>query len=154
MSRRVNLYDAFSGMNSAEKMALVSFLRKNSEDQDTSTIMDSVDYALKNKPSFGGFIFTCWENSRLIAAILVNKTGMSGLTPSCQMVYACLDSQYSQEPEILQQLVKKAIRQAKGEIGLHLRPDNPVIPIFRSLGFQEEYVDLRFGKKVAPAAGS
>ncbi|GAB5555666.1 MAG: hypothetical protein Sapg2KO_52570 [Saprospiraceae bacterium] len=154
MSRRVSLYDAFSGMSSGEKMALVNFLRNNSEDQDASTILDAVDYALKNKPSFGGYIFTCWENSRLIAAVLVNKTGMSGPTPSCQMMYACLDHQYQEEPEILQRLVKKAIRQAKGEIGLRLRPDHPALSIFRSLGFQEEYVDLRFGKPTASAASS
>lgn len=154
MSRRVSLYDAFSGMSSGEKMALVNFLRNNSEDQDASTILDAVDYALKNKPSFGGYIFTCWENSRLIAAVLVNKTGMSGPTPSCQMMYASLDHQYQEEPEILQRLVKKAIRQAKGEIGLRLRPDHPALSIFRSLGFQEEYVDLRFGKPAASAASS
>lgn len=152
MSRRVSLYDAFSGMSSGEKMALVNFLRTNNEDQDASSILDAVDYALKNKPSFGGYIFTCWENSRLIAAVLVNKTGMSGPTPSCQMIYACLDSQFSNEPEILQRLVKKAVQQAKGEIGLRLRPDNPALSIFRSLGFQEEYVDLRFGKPTVQAA--
>lgn len=152
MSRRVSLYDAFSGMSSGEKMALVNFLRNNSEAQDASTILDAVDYALKNKPSFGGYIFTCWENNRLIAAVLVNKTGMSGPTPSCQMMYACLDKQYEDEPEILQRLVKKAIRQAKGEIGLRLRPNHPALSIFRSLGFQEEYVDLRFGKPTVSAA--
>lgn len=144
MSRRVNLYDAFSGMNSGERMALINFLRKHNVDQEANAIIDAVDYALKNKPSFGGFIFTCWENSRIIAAVLVNKTGMSGNQPGHQMVYADLCGEFSEETDILEELIRKSIRHAKGEIGLHLKPDHPALPIFRSLGFQEQYVELRF----------
>lgn len=152
MSRCVNLYDAFTGMNSGEKMALINFLRLHHPDQDSSEILDVVDYALKNKPSFGGFIFTCWENSRMIATVLVNKTGMSGSQAPYQMVYAHLCPHFQAEQSILEELIRKAIRHAKGEISLHLKPDHPALPIFRSLGFQEQYVELRFPhKEMTPA---
>lgn len=153
MSRCVHLYNAFTGMNTGEKMALVNFLYKHNPCQDQSAILDSVDYALKNKPSFGGFIFTCWENSILIAAVLVNKTGMSGSQPDHQMVYANLCPKYKEETLILEELIQKAMRHAKGEIGLHLKPDHPALPIFRSLGFQEQYVELRFCKSEVNPVG-
>ncbi|HKK76610.1 MAG TPA: hypothetical protein VJ953_16155 [Saprospiraceae bacterium] len=152
MSRCVHLYDAFTGMNSGEKMALVNFLRKHNPDQDSSIILDSIDYALKNKPSFGGFVFTCWENSRIVAAVLVNKTGMSGSQAPYQMVYANLCLQLQEEHTILEELIRKAIRHAKGEIGLHLKPDHPALPIFRALGFEEQYVELRFSSPQAVPA--
>lgn len=135
-------------------MALINFLRKHNTDQDPNSIIDAVDYALKNKPSFGGFIFTCWENSRILAAALVNKTGMSGNQPGNQMVYANLSHEHSAETEILEELIRKSIRHAKGEIGLHLKPDHPALPIFRSLGFQEQYVELRFASPKVVSAGA
>ena len=149
MSLRVQLYDAFSGINFGEKSEVVKFLLKNSEECDDSTIRDAIDYALKNKPSFGGFIFTAWNASRPIAAVLVNKTGMSGFTPSYQMVYACLDDTSKEANKALRDLVQRSIKSAKGDIGLHLKPDNPALPIFRSMGFQEQYLELRFEQNIA-----
>lgn len=149
MSRYVNLYDAFTGITSGEKMALVNFLHKQNPNQDPSTILDTVDYALKNKPSFGGFILTCWENSRIIAAVLLNNTGMSGNQPGHQIAYAHLCPSHQEESAILEELICRATRHARGEIGLHLKPDHPALPIFRSLGFQEQYLELRFSSPQA-----
>lgn len=144
MSRRVQRYDAFSGIGPAEKAAIVKFLFQHSEDKDSNTIREAMDYALKNKPSFGGFIFTCWEASRPIAVVLVNNTGMSGFSPQYLLVYACLDPDLHEEPQILCELVRQAVRHCHGDIALHLRPDSPALPVFQSLGFREQYLELRF----------
>ena len=146
MNRRITLYDAFTGMNAGEKGALVHFLRKQNPDQTPAAILDAVDYALKNKPSFGGFIFTCWENANIIAAVLVNNTGMSGNEPRHQIAYADFCPKHSQSKFALKELSQKAIRHARGEIGLHLKPGHPALPIFRAIGFQEQYVELRFSQ--------
>jgi hypothetical protein len=79
---------------------------------------------------------------------------MSGNQPGNQMVYANLSHEHSAETEILEELIRKSIRHAKGEIGLHLKPDHPALPIFRSLGFQEQYVELRFASPKVVSAGA
>ena len=147
MSLRVQLYDAFSGINSGEKSALVKFLLCNSEETDASVIEEAIDHALKIKPSFGGFIFTTWEAGRLMAAVLVNKTGMSGFNPGCLLTYACVDKSHRQKTKILRDLIQRTIKNAKGDIGLHLKRDSPALPIFESLGFEEQYLELRFEQK-------
>ena len=154
MSLRVHLYDAFSGINSGDKSALIKFLHKNSEERNVSTIRDAIDYALKNKPSFGGFIFSAWDAGRPIAVVLVNETGMSGFAPSYQLVYAHLDETYPDASSVLKNLIQRTMRHVKGEIGLHLKPDSPALPIFRSLGFQEQYLELRFNKQRTAASAS
>jgi hypothetical protein len=146
MSRRVQRYDAFSGMGPAEKADIVKFLFHHSDDKDSNTIREAIDYALKNKPSFGGFIFTCWEANQPIAVVLVNNTGMSGFSPQYLLVFACLHPDYHAAPEILSELVQQAVRQCRGEIALHLKPDSPALPVFQALGFREQYLELRFSE--------
>ncbi len=152
MKRYIHLYDAFSGINSGDKARLIKFLHKNSEEKDVSVIEDAIDYALKIKPSFGGYIFTSWEEKQLLGLVLVNKTGMGGFNPGHLMVYACLEQSFQHKPKILKELIQRAMRHCKGEIALHLRPDNPALPIFKSMGFQEQYLELRLPAKVGAAA--
>jgi len=152
MSYRVQRYDAFSGMGPAEKTALVNFLHKNSEEKDINIIKDAIDYALKNKPSFGGIIFMCWEDRRPIGAVLLNNTGMGEYSPKHLLVYAYQDPEFHKEPQILVGLISKAIQDCKGEIAMHLKPGNPTLSVFQSLGFQEQYVELRFNDQIPVAS--
>ena len=154
MSFRVQCYDAFSGLGPGERIALVNFIHRSSEEEDRGVIREAIDYALKNKPSFGGFIFVCWQERRPIACVLVNKTGMSGFLPSHLLVYASLDKEFHGQPEILDDLVRKTTRRCKGEVALHLKPDSPSLPLFQALGFQEHYVELRFNNQVSLSSAS
>ena len=151
MQRYIHLYDAFSGINSGDKSRLIKFLLKNSEEKGVSVIEDAIDYALKIKPSFGGYIFTAWEEKQLVGLVLVNKTGMGGFTPGHLMVYACVDKASKNKAKVLKELIQRSVKRCKGEMALHLRPDNPALPIFKSLGFQEQFLELRLPAKVGVA---
>ena len=153
MNRRVQLYDSFTGLTPPERAAVVHLLCQNSDSTNGEEIAEALDYALKNRPSFGGYIFTLWENDQVISCVVVNQTGMGPYNPGYVLVYAVLHPDYLQEEDLLQDLVQRAVRHAKGEIAMHLRPNNPGIDLFKRMGFTEKYVELRLNPKVRAAAG-
>lgn len=146
MPYRVQLYDAFSGIMPPERTAVIRFLKQYSESVNGEQISEALDYALKNKPSFGGFIFTAWNDDDLISCVVANKTGMGAYTPSYLLVYAVLHPDYQEQESILHDLVNRSIRHAKGEIALHLPPGSPGIDLFKKMGFQEQYIELRLNQ--------
>lgn len=143
MSYRVQLYDAFSGIMPPERNAIIRLIQEHSESVQGEQISEALDYALKNKPSFGGFIFTTWNNDQLISCVVVNKTGMGAYNPSYVLVYAVLHPAYREEETVLQELVNRSIMHAKGEMALHLPAGSPGIDLFKKMGFQEQYIELR-----------
>ena len=81
-------YDAFTGIGFSKKKALIGFLNQYSEVNwiDTSAIQKAVEYSIKEMPSFGGFIVTAEKNHQILAALVVNKTGMMGYMPEYVVV--------------------------------------------------------------------
>lgn len=146
MPYRVQLYDAFSGIMPPERNAVIRFVDQYSESVNGEQISEALDYALKNKPSFGGFIFTCWNDDEVISCVVINKTGMEAYNPSYVLVYAVLHPEYMEEESVLQDLVRRSILHAKGEIALHLPSGSPGIDLFKKMGFQEQYVELRLSQ--------
>jgi len=78
-----NHYDAYTGISFSKKNAIVQFLHKHLESSwvKETAILKAVEYATKEIPSFGGFVLTAEENEEIVAALIVNKTGLSGLMP-------------------------------------------------------------------------
>lgn len=153
MNRRVQLYDAFTGMTPPDRAAMVQFIRQFGDADNGEEISEALDYALKNKPSFGGYIFACWDHYDLVSCVVVNQTGMGEYNPGYVLVYAVTDPTSPKGESILQDLVQRAVQHAKGEIALHLRPNNPGIALFKRIGFREQYVELRMNAPVRAAVG-
>jgi len=144
MSQQYKIYDAFTGISTLEKSVLTKFICQHSEDCEQDSIAEALDYAVKNKPSFGGFVYTLWTSEQLTAAVVVNKTGMSGFKPSFLIVFAVLDTQrWPKDAHLLKDLLQQVVDYANGEIALQLRPNNPTFSLFKQIGFEEHYVELR-----------
>lgn len=147
MSFETTLYDAFTGMNAAEKSAVINFLFEKTENVTKSNIREAVEYALKNKPSFGGFVLTAHVSRQLIGAIVVNRTGMEGYNPNNLFVYVTFHEDYRNDETTMLQILKKAIDLTDGDIALHVEPRNPVLRLYKKIGFEAQYLELRFPKK-------
>ena len=87
MSSQTTTYTAFSGMSPIEKNALISFICENAGNSSKSEVQEALDYALKRKPSFGGFVVVITDGKPIIGAIIVNQTGMKGYNPNNICVY-------------------------------------------------------------------
>lgn len=142
------LYNAYTKVPMFEKSPLINFIRDNSENKEVSTQMvrEAVDYAIKEIPSFGGFILTAQEEGKMVGAIVVNKTGLNGGNPKHRVVYLSIREDYRQQ-NIGSELIKKAVHFAKGDISLRVGYESDAIELYKSLGFQPKYVEMRLSVK-------
>jgi [ribosomal protein S18]-alanine N-acetyltransferase len=93
----------------------------------------------------GGFVVAARENGKIVGAVVINKTGMSGYIPENILVYIAVDA--SQRGKgVGKKLMKTAIDLAKGDIALHVEPDNPAKKLYESLGFTNKYLEMRLKK--------
>lgn len=131
-----------------EKKQIIKFLFKHLEqygDPETD-ISDAVGYSLgeNNKP--GGLIITAKnENSSLLGAVVINKTGMGGYIPENILVYIATDKNVRGKG-IGKTLMQKAIQSSQGDIALHCEPENPAKHLYEKLGFTSKYLEMRLKK--------
>jgi len=108
-------------------------------------IMKCLDYALDQAADKGGFVVLAREDGQIVGAVVINKTGMSGYIPENILVYIAVDA--SQRGKgVGKKLMKTAIDLAKGDIALHVEPDNPAKKLYESLGFTNKYLEMRLQK--------
>lgn len=146
------LYDAYTGMSPAEKSAVVNFLCEHNENTNRQGAKEAVEYAIKHKPSFGGFVLTVHEGRQIIAAIVVNRTGMEGYNPNNLFVYVTFHKDYCNNEMTIREVMNKAISYAEGDIAFHVEPGNPALKFYKKLGFKAQYLELRFNKQEQQAA--
>ena len=110
-------YDAFTGISFSKKNAIVQFLQKHLEDSwvENAAILKAVEYAIKEIPSFGGFVLTAEKNEEIVAVLVVNKTGLSGLMPEYLAVLQATKP-VAKGKLITRKLEEKAIVLSKGDI--------------------------------------
>jgi len=115
----ISKYDAFSTMNFFKKTALVEFLCAVNEipASKRERVVQSIDYALKETISFGGFIVSLEKEDKFIGAVIVNKSGMGGFLPDNLVVLSGVAPVAAQE-EIIALLLKEADMYTMGNIAI------------------------------------
>lgn len=108
-------------------------------------IMKCLDYALSSFGHQGGYVVMARENNEIKGAVVVNKTGMSGYIPDNILVYIAVHSD-QRGKGVGKELMQKAISMAKGDIALHVEPDNPAKFLYEKLGFTNKYLEMRLKK--------
>lgn len=148
----IHLYNAYSGMNPRERNELVKFLVKNVPSDNRQYIGGAIDYALKVRPSFGGFIITAQDGDNIVAAVVANKTGLEGYGPSYVLAYAVFHPDAASCDPLVQQIFRKVSACADGDISMRLTPRSPALKLFKKIGFKSEYIELRLHKPAQAAA--
>lgn len=144
MESFIRLYNAGTDMDQWEKAAVVHFLHVHGIGISYQVARNAVDCVLKHTPSFGGFILADWMGDQLRALVMVNRTGMSGFGPDNLISFAVVNGTEECSLQVLENLIRQAIHLSDGEIAFHLPKRHPAIKLFRELGFEQEYVELRF----------
>ncbi len=109
-------------------------------------IKKAVDYALSPYPGEGGFVLVEYEGRRVVGAVVVNKTGMSGYIPENILVYIAVHGDMRGKG-VGKKLMEKAKEVATGDIALHVEPDNPAVHLYEKTGFTNKYLEMRFSKE-------
>ena len=106
-------------------------------------ILKCIDYAMN--PEKGGNIIVGIENEIIVGVVILNNTGMGGFIPENILVYIAVDN--SQRGKGFgKKLMQKAIDTVKGDIALHVEPDNPAKILYEKLGFTNKYLEMRLVK--------
>lgn len=108
-------------------------------------IMNCLDYALGRIEGRKGFIMLAKEDNEILGVVVVCETGMSGFVPENLLVYIAVD-QKTRGRGIGKILIEKVIETARGDIALHVEPDNPALRLYQRTGFTNKYLEMRYRK--------
>lgn len=141
-------FDDKNKPSAIEKEQIIGFLETNLEQYGDpySDILKCVDYALKENHSPGGFIEVASIDNAIVGVVIINETGMQDYIPENILVYIATDASMRGKG-IGTQLMQRAIKNAKGDIALHVEPDNPAKKLYESLGFTNKYLEMRLKNK-------
>jgi len=137
------IFDAYTKINPYNKERLINFLCQNHKRGfDVSCDCNlAVEYALKEIPSFGGFVLIAELEANIVAALIVNRSGIQGNNSQNNLVYFEVKEGFH---KIGRNLLDKAIKLSNSDISIHLEPDNPMMDLFVKMGFQPAHVVMRF----------
>ena len=132
----------------AEKKEIVDFLHEHLDQYRDSKpdIERCINFALKEINSFGGFILVSTENDLINGAVIVNRTGMGGYIPENILVYIATHKDFRGKG-VGKKLMEITINETKGDIALHVEPNNPARFLYEKYGFTNPYLEMRLKKK-------
>ena len=124
---------------------IAEFLFKHLEQygDKTEDILKCINYAMN--PENGGSIIVGLDKDKIVGVVILNNTGMGGFIPENILVYIAVDNT-QRGKGFGKKLMQKAIDTAKGDIALHVEPDNPAKGLYESLGFTNKYLEMRLTK--------
>lgn len=125
---------------------IANFLFKHLEEygDPKEQILACLDYVFN--PDKGGFVALAYTDAKeIMAATIVNRTGMSGYIPENILVYIAVDAQ-TRGQGIGKSLMQMALENAEGDVALHVEPDNPAKHLYTKLGFTNKYLEMRYQK--------
>ena len=145
---QTKIYHPASRPSTAEKEEIINFLYHHLDEygDKKEDIEKAIDYSLQNNQSPGGFVMVKKDDNKdIAAAVVVNKTGMTGYIPDNILVYIATNKD-QRGKGVGKSLMNEAIDYAEGDIALHVEPDNPAKKLYEKLGFTNKYLEMRLKK--------
>jgi len=143
-------YQTLTSIDSAtmlQKNEIADFLYTHLDEygDQKADILKCLDYALSSFGHQGGFVVMGRESGAIKGAVVVNHTGMSGYIPENILVYIAVHAD-QRGKGVGKELMQRAIKTAKGDIALHVEPDNPAKHLYEKIGFTNKYLEMRLKK--------
>ncbi len=144
---QTKVFNTVKKPNLKEKESIINFLFENLQEygDPKSDIEKCMDYALKETPSFGGFVLVSFFENEISGVVIVNQTGMKDYIPENILVYIATHKKHRGKG-IGKALMQKTIELAEGSIALHVEPDNPARFLYEKVGFSSKYIEMRLKK--------
>jgi [ribosomal protein S18]-alanine N-acetyltransferase len=104
-----------------------------------------LDYAFSENKAEGGFALAAFYEGKLVGALIMNRTGMSGYIPDNILVYVAVDASYRGQG-FGRKIVEESFKHAEGKVKLHVEYDNPAKRLYERIGFTSKYAEMRYDK--------
>ena len=142
------LFNAVHVPTHAEKSEIIDFLFENLQEygDPKQDIRSAMEYATKERLSFGGFIIVATIENKIVGASVVNQTGMNGYIPENILVYIATSKNHRGQG-IGKKVMEMVISHAKGDIALHVEKDNPAKGLYEKYGFTNPYLEMRLKRE-------
>jgi hypothetical protein len=132
------VYTSFSGIDTFDKIKVLGFFEKNDSRLNNEHIDASMNAALKIVPSFGGMVITLSHSEDIIAAAIINFTGMKPFFPSSFITHAAILKNQEDQQALTDKLIESIRRQINENLGVLLKTTHPLYKFFRSSSFKEK----------------
>ncbi|MCX2744789.1 GNAT family N-acetyltransferase [Mangrovivirga sp. M17] len=121
--------------------AIATFLAEHLDEfgDDKSDILKAINYVFDR----GGNIVVGADGDKIVGAVVLNETGMGGYIPENILVYIAVHGD-KRGAGLGKKLMQKAIEVSKGDIALHVEPNNPAKFLYEKIGFTNKYLEMRF----------
>lgn len=106
-------------------------------------ILRALEFAFN--PARGGFLMLARMEDKLVGALLMLKTGMSGYVPENILVFVAVPSDLRGRG-IGRKLIDHSVRQCSGSVKLHVEYDNPARRLYERVGFTTKYAEMRLAR--------
>lgn len=96
-------------------------------------------------PSGGGFLVLATQDGAPVGGLVMLRTHMSGYIPPNLLLFLAV------EPTLRGRglggkLIGIAASRCEGDIKLHVEPDNPAGRLYRRMGFETKYLEMRWSR--------
>lgn len=105
-------------------------------------ILNCISYAYGDKPGQDGFILVAHREEEILGVVIVNDTNMAGYIPEHILVYIAVHAK-TRGQGVGKSLMERTIREAEGDIALHVEPENPAKFLYEKYGFTNKYLEMR-----------
>ena len=124
---------------------LAAFLHQSLKPYEDSIhdIRQGIDDAFLQRNGHSGFVLIAEADRRPAGSLVMLRTGMKGYVPENLLVFVAVDPALRGRG-VGEQLVRKAIELADGDIKLHVERQNPAKRLYERLGFASKYAELRY----------
>jgi ribosomal-protein-alanine N-acetyltransferase len=141
---KIQIYDSYQTLGTLEKQNLVNFLFQHLDEfGDTKAAIEkAIDYSVGESSQIGGFVLVGTIDEKIAGVVVVNRTGMEEYIPENILVYIAVDASLRGQG-IGKKLMKEAVYMAKGNIALHVEPNNPAKFLYEKIGFTNKYLEYR-----------
>jgi len=143
----ISYMDSVNPPTMLQENEIVDFLFDHLEEygDPKSHIRAAIEYACSAHMGKGGFVVIGRANESIVGVVVMNQTGMSGYIPENILVYIAVDGN-ARGMGVGKKLMEKALSRAKGDVALHVEPENPAKFLYEKLGFTNKYLEMRFKK--------
>lgn len=129
----------------ASRAALVDFFHETMAPwNDTrADVGAALDYLFSDAEGKGGFLTLASEDDRLLGAVAMLSTGMSGYVPDHILLFVSVHPE-ARGRGLGGRLIQRALDRCPGDVKLHVEYENPAKRLYERLGFTTKYAEMRW----------